>query len=647
MSKKPALFAIVVPLIGSFLVATASAQAPMPTGIECVPVPGIPCPGSRTSSGSSSHSGNINSMVQQELVGALAESFFKLLLSSDSKATAQKQQMMEELERRKAEAERQHKVEEAKRLEAICDRLEAALKLSGVPNLRLKKDDSASDGGLHLKLGDDTTVSGRTHTLPGLALNDTTGNGGNTPYGIKGLPGIYTNGPGSGSGNTVVTESKLQLRTGDEAVAPVADAPIATSPSAVPAGEVVDVQNMTPQQLADVATRVNDLPPEEQQRLMAVAQRSTQVEGGSAGQPVASQLQQMANASQAAATSQSLEGATAQARAGFDQAIGGGSVPRPTATSAVPSQTALPGSGPDQLQAPTGSTNVTPSPMTGGSLHSPMQVSTVGLQKSGADKPMVVQQLSTGIPGRAPGCPIASNKKLPTREELAQELAGLRFRLDVLKNSLLRLNRSVQMDQGQFAEWEKETQDAVDRSDERLKKAIEDGIEGRFFDYAEGYYDQAPEKLKAVKQTEVLLKEGNVHDWADKGEKTWDQVGEGLALLGDTLPISKGAKDVLWASKNTIDSAFDIATELVSWRRISHLQKNSDAYLVAVSQSGEQMKQIVGRIREVEDRLASGSYATKSESHQSRGAVCESVNSGERTSAPLTATPSERNDAKP
>ena len=107
-------------------------------------------------------------------------------------------------------------------------------------------------------------------------------------------------------------------------------------------------------------------------------------------------------------------------------------------------------------------------------MHSPMQVSGVGLRKSEPDKPMVVQQLSTGTPGRAPGCPIVSNKKLPTREELAQELAGLRFRLDVLKNSLLRLNRSIQMDQGQFAEWEKETQGAVDRSDERLKKAIED-----------------------------------------------------------------------------------------------------------------------------------------------------------------------------
>lgn len=179
------------------------------------------------------------------------------------------------------------------------------------------------------------------------------------------------------------------------------------------------------------------------------------------------------------------------------------------------------------------------------------------------------------------------------------------------------------MDQGQFTEWEKETQDAVDRSDERLKKAIADKIEGKFFDYAESYYDKSPEKLKALKRVELLLNEGNVYDWADKGEQTWGQVGEGFALLAENLPLSKGAKEVLWASKNTIDSAFDIATELVSWRRISQLQKNSDDYLAAVKKSGEQMKQIVGRIRGIEENLASGTYATESKPHLAVTAVCE------------------------
>jgi hypothetical protein len=240
------------------------------------------------------------------------------------------------------------------------------------------------------------------------------------------------------------------------------------------------------------------------------------------------------------------------------------------------------------------------------------------------NKQMVAKQLAIGDAERAAGCPIASTKRLPTREDMAQELAGLHFRLDVLKNSLLRLNRSIQMDQEQFAVWEKETQNAEDRSKERLKQAIADRIQGRFFDYAEGYYGKSPEELKAVKRVEVLIKEETVYDWADKGEMTWGQVSEGLTLLGDNLPLSKGAKDVLWASKSLIDSTFDIAAELVSWQRISQLQKNSERYLTAVKQSGEQMKRIVERIRKLEDRLASGNDGIATEEHSQRGIDCES-----------------------
>jgi hypothetical protein len=43
-----------------------------------------------------------------------------------------------------------------------------------------------------------------------------------------------------------------------------------------------DPQSMTPQQLADAATLVSNLPPEEQQRLMEAARASAQVTGGGA-----------------------------------------------------------------------------------------------------------------------------------------------------------------------------------------------------------------------------------------------------------------------------------------------------------------------------------------------------------------------------
>jgi hypothetical protein len=267
MSKKHMSLLVFLSVIIPVLIVTAPAQVPMPTGIECVPVPGMPCPGSRTGSGSSSSS---NAVFKQQLAGTVAEAFVQFLFSSpDPKAVAQKQQMMQELERRKAEALRQHNLEEARRLEAICNRLSATLKLNGLPDLQMK-DVGSSAGGLQLKLGD----SNNEHVgIRGIALNDNTGNGGDTPYGIAGLPGIYTNGPGSGS--------KLQLKVGEESAPPAqtasdtVPAPAApTDGNAIPpslAGGIPDPQNMTPQQLADAATLFSKLPPEEQQRLMNAA----------------------------------------------------------------------------------------------------------------------------------------------------------------------------------------------------------------------------------------------------------------------------------------------------------------------------------------------------------------------------------------
>jgi hypothetical protein len=86
---------------------------------------------------------NLNNAIQQQVVGAVMQSFFQMLFSTDSTADAQKQQMMAELQQRQAAAEKQHNIEEAQRLAAICNRLQATLKLTGVPALNIKSDGAA------------------------------------------------------------------------------------------------------------------------------------------------------------------------------------------------------------------------------------------------------------------------------------------------------------------------------------------------------------------------------------------------------------------------------------------------------------------------------------------------------------------------
>ena len=282
---------------------------------------GYTCPG--TGGGSSTGGGYPGTYAPlQQAVQQATTNFITWLFSSgsDRQAEFQKQQMMLELQRRQAEAERLHRVEEAQQLAAMYNRLYATLKLSGLPNLQLKGI-SSNGSGLGLKLGDNAQGQAGIKGLPGIYLND-----GKAPYGIPGLPGTYTGGPGQGSGLTnsklalkfgeseaagspaLVNASGLQLKTGNSNAAP------ASQPT------TLDPSKMTPQQLADMAVMVSKLPPEEQQRLLTVAQS-----GAAAGQPVpggsgqsSSQvpapLRQQAAASQAAKAASVPEDASTKAR---------------------------------------------------------------------------------------------------------------------------------------------------------------------------------------------------------------------------------------------------------------------------------------------------------------------------------------------
>jgi hypothetical protein len=319
----------------------------------------------------------------------LGYQFGRWLFSSNSnpQAELQKQQMMEELQRRQAEAERLHQEEEARRLAAMYNRLAATLKLNGLPNLQLKQVGGNSPG-LTLKLGDSPDGHVGIKGLPGMYLND-----GATPYGIPGLPGIYTGGPGPGSG---LGNSKLALKTGDgdsssgqsanvpaapnqsaqpygapadaaripatppanDSVPQFAGLQLKTGDSAGPAaqgatpGPGIDPSKMTPQQLADAADQFSKLPPEEQQRIMTAAQNDNAASPpnpSATTQPSAmASLQQQAAASQAAAAAPDLESASAGARAGFDTPLGTTSIQPVTLSSSsqpssVPSQTPVAG----------------------------------------------------------------------------------------------------------------------------------------------------------------------------------------------------------------------------------------------------------------------------------------------------------------
>ncbi|HEX8924164.1 MAG TPA: hypothetical protein VF786_00150, partial [Terriglobales bacterium] len=310
-------------------------------------------------------------MMQMQVASTVIDAFVNMLFSNDSQANAQKQKMMAELQARQLQAERQKQHEEAMRLAAICSRLQTTLKLSGLPQLQLKSSSPAE--GLRLKLGDGSDTHVGVPGLPGIALNDNTGNGGGTPYGIPGLPGIYTNGPATPatapSGNSQSGTGGLALKVGDgsnSSSLPVQQAQ--ASPSAQ-SGVVIDPRNMTPQQLADLAS---NLPPEQQQQLLNALQAGSSANtpanpASSAGSssPAMGQLQQTSAASSAATIAATPEGAASNARIGFDQAASGslpvsatngGSLAGPS--NAQPSAVVSPGTSSHSAASPAAPTSV-------------------------------------------------------------------------------------------------------------------------------------------------------------------------------------------------------------------------------------------------------------------------------------------------
>jgi len=578
----------------------------------------------------------LNNAIQQQVVGALVQGFFQMLFSNDSQADAQKQQMMAELQQRQAEAIQQHNIEEAQRLAAICNRLQASLKLAGLPELKMKSD---GGGGLQLKLSDSGSGS-RHHVgeagLPGIALNDTTGNGGTTPYGEAGLPGIYTNGPGSGSGSATSDGPKLSLKMEDGSTPPAPPAPVegntaGSNPpaeAALSADTITDVRKMSPQQLADLATKIDNLPPEEKQRLMDAARNSTAGNppgtnpapagpaanpapaGATASQPAQSQLQQIASTSQSAATAASPEDAAALARSGFDTP-GGGSIP----AVAISGGTVAPIPAPASIRA--GVTSNAPLPP----AHSPARASAptypvvpiiTMAPSSGSAAPVAGTALVADMrQGSADAsCPPGVAKLVPSRQQLETELAVRQAQMESLRSTILRMDRSIQLDQKQFAVWQDEASAAIDRLKDEIWDKATDLAFDNFLDSEEEHIKEAhitdaqrADKLRRLELAKNIKDFNDFRVWALSNQDDWGMIEDGMRSLVDYLPLEDGPLAYVHCAEDLIDNAYDLTDYVATWNNVQQLDHNSDQFLQAVRLNGERMTALVRRIQQIKAQL--------------------------------------------
>ncbi len=231
-----------------------------------------------------------------------------------------------------------------------------------------------------------------------------------------------------------------------------------------------------------------------------------------------------------------------------------------------------------------------------------------------------------------------------TVRELREQLAGIR-------EALRRLNKTIASDASQRDEWKKATNDAMGRAWKRLKgmavdeglRFIGDGIDQQLASVNEqikravtklsGETDPAGrERLHAavrllneqrdairdaqreaqavlpkLKQTKKTL---DTIDYAESNPGDLEKFLKGGFMLFKTAleqpkiqqalkfggQFAKGAK----YAESIVESSYDVTVELVAWKRIDQLNRNSEQYLWAVDRLQRSMEKTVRKIQEIE-----------------------------------------------
>jgi len=212
-------------------------------------------------------------------------------------------------------------------------------------------------------------------------------------------------------------------------------------------------------------------------------------------------------------------------------------------------------------------------------------------------------------------CPDGLEAVLPTRQQVLTELTSRRLELENLRNTLVRLNKNIQLDQKQYAEWQAEAEDAVQRLTERKQDLYRDAGFGLMTYGIDKWmlYDKvifgklAPADRVRVKQKVEILKGAKdakeFARWALSNKKDWEMIEGGVRLFLEELPLGDEYQAVVKGTEAIIDNIYDAADFQMTWENLNRLNHSSDQYLEVVKQNGERMKALVTRIRDLEVQL--------------------------------------------
>ena len=226
----------------------------------------------------------------------------------------------------------------------------------------------------------------------------------------------------------------------------------------------------------------------------------------------------------------------------------------------------------------------------------------VDLQHLDPSKPATVRSFRTKQPVVSQKVP-AIEKAIPTRDELLNELSSLESELAMTRATLMKLTRDVQANNVLFKEWQDEASGAIDRAEDRGQDLIRGICSDGFFNLLRWKYQKVPTRIKQIDNLEELIEKKDILDWAQIDEYSWEELGKSFISAVQASPFNAKLQTVITSTQHIIDSSYDIAAWLASWRNIQQLDKNSEAYLVAVRKISNHMEKNVTRMNEIKTQL--------------------------------------------
>ncbi len=215
------------------------------------------------------------------------------------------------------------------------------------------------------------------------------------------------------------------------------------------------------------------------------------------------------------------------------------------------------------------------------------------------------------------------------RARILAEISQLRKELCRIQANLRKFNATIQSDQAQRAEWEQVTNEAYQRAVDEVKSRIEDELKDLSTSLPEGYFDDKlakaasdaeKKRLEASKRLVQHLKESyalqDFSSWASYEDYGRDEILEGARMVGELTGLDEWLKNKLvkkWglgrvlafgeAAQDIVASAYDVTSEILAWRRLNQLNRNSAAFLKAVEAASKRMKTVMEGIHEREVKL--------------------------------------------